>query len=194
MDFAYVYFMKCQNPSAKKENRHTFALYQREMSRELLSKCFIEKLGEYPLPQIEYDKAGKPFLKHSDLCVSFSHCSDAVACAVSNCEIGIDIETVFPSVPHSCDYFLSQNEKQWAFQHTPSIPYLTMLWSMKEAYGKHLGIGLRYPFSKTNFCFEFDTLYHFDGNYAICKYNSMEGVVLSSWSKILPQFFLVSHF
>lgn len=197
MDFAYVYSMKFVNVSADTvtesvQDRHFIMLQRKKLCKDLLEKCFREKLSEYPAPNVVYNQLGKPSLEKTDLFVSFSYCENAVACAVSNREIGIDIEKILGSSAICCDFFLSAAEKNWAFSHREPLPYLTMLWSMKEAYGKYLGIGLRYPFSKTSFCFELNTIYHLDMDFVVGIFEPCDSFILTSWSKIQPEFYCMS--
>ena len=62
-------------------------------------------------PVFTYDSKGKPLLQgHPDIHFSLSHCRDAVAVAVNDYPIGIDIETTGHYSPEVARRVMSDDE------------------------------------------------------------------------------------
>lgn len=92
-----------------------------------------------------YNKYGKPYLAERDIFFNISHSGDYVVCAVSNKEIGIDIQFLkdmkdmklakrfFSKEEVSCLESCSLEDRKFKFFE---------MWCKKEAYGKWLGTGL----------------------------------------------------
>lgn len=106
------------------------------------------------------DRFGKPKLKLSgttNLHFNLTHTDGLVACAVSSNRVGIDIELYNREVnldlsddvlaPLETDQLskLSNEEKNQRF---------LQLWTLKEAYSKAIGLGLRQPFTEVPFFFD----------------------------------------
>ncbi len=78
---------------------------------------------------VETDSDGKPFLKGMDMCISMSHSADAVACAVSDKPVGIDIERIRSVDRKLIDYVCNEREREYA--DTPERFF--EVWTAKEA-------------------------------------------------------------
>ena len=65
----------------------------------LLQRALREEYGITELPEFVYNEFGKPSLSNLPIHFSLSHCKDAVACAVSDHNIGIDVESIAPYNP-----------------------------------------------------------------------------------------------
>ena len=90
--------------------------------------------GIKELPQLIYDNQGKPLLKdQSDIHFSLSHCREAVACALSDQPIGVDIETMEHFSVEVAEHVMSEKE-MFEIKASP-LPALTFtrLWTMKES-------------------------------------------------------------
>ena len=93
----------------------------------------------------------KPRLVHDSLHMNLSHCKGLAVCAVSRVPVGIDAETprqvrdsLLPRIctPAETDWISSQDDKNLAFSR---------IWTLKEAYAKYTGAGIREPFSQLAF-------------------------------------------
>ncbi|MDW2800463.1 4'-phosphopantetheinyl transferase superfamily protein [Clostridium boliviensis] len=113
-----------------------------------LSKRSGSALPETPL-QFTYNSYGKPILPdYPDIFFNISHSGDWVACAVSDSEIGIDIEQI--SLGMDLDianhYF---HEKEIQLINSVTVPesyhYFFQFWTAKESYLKCIGKGLGEP-------------------------------------------------
>ena len=99
---------------------------------------------DFPFENVELGIAGKPFLPHSELDFSISHCNGFAAAMVSKSQkVGIDIEIIHERVLKIEKKFLSTNEllQLNALDPMQRIAYTTLLWSLKEAFFKWWGKG-----------------------------------------------------
>ena len=93
--------------------------------------------------EYSYGANGKPYLSgRDDLFFSLSHSSHYVVCAVTDCEIGVDIEPISPLRPAVLRRCFTAVEQQWIGEDTARF---ARLWTMKEAYMKLTGTGLSVP-------------------------------------------------
>lgn len=82
---------------------------------------------------------GKPYAKGLNVHFSISHSGDYVACAVSDKEIGIDIEKIREINPEISKRFACESELEYIKTHPNG---LFEIWTLKEAYFKCIGTGL----------------------------------------------------
>ena len=86
--------------------------------------------------------SGKPYLPAGPY-LSVSHTRGAAACAVGTSPVGVDIETMRRITEHLIHRVCSDAEAAWVSKsENPEAAFLT-LWTLKEAYMKYLGLGLR---------------------------------------------------
>lgn len=84
-------------------------------------------------------KSGKPYTVNTDVKFSISHSGDTVICAVSDNEIGADIEKIRPVHPRSAERFATESELEYINEN--NINFFN-IWTLKEAYFKCIGTGL----------------------------------------------------
>ena len=118
----------------ERDQRLCIAAY-RLLQHALRQECSINEL-----PQFAYNPQGKPLLDgHPNIHFSMSHCCDAVACAVSDQPVGIDIETFEHYSEEVAVRVMSEKE----MLEIKSSPYpamaFTRLWTMKESLYKLTG-------------------------------------------------------
>lgn len=97
-------------------------------------------------PEFEIAEHGKPYVKppyHEEKTFfNLSHCKHAIACAISNKEVGIDVECVGRYKERLARYCMSDDEMQQIISATnPDIEFTT-LWTKKEALLKLTGEGI----------------------------------------------------
>ncbi len=91
-----------------------------------------------------YEEGGKPFIKgHETIHFNLSHCRTAVACAIDDKPIGIDIEAVRPFKDSLARHVLSLSEYENVTASADPAYEFTRLWTMKESLLKLTGRGLR---------------------------------------------------
>ena len=106
----------------------------------LLQRALLLEYGINETPVFTYDSKGKPLLQgHPDIHFSLSHCREAVAVAVSDHPIGIDIETTEHYSPEVARRVMSDDERRQIEESShPEIAF-TRLWTMKESLYKLTG-------------------------------------------------------
>ncbi len=120
--------------------------------------------------------SGKPYAKGLDVHFSISHSGDYAVCAVSDKEIGIDIEKIREINPDAAKRFACGNERNYINSHTNGF---FEIWTLKEAYFKCIGTGLGADIKNVSFnitkekiiCSEkdFDCLFHEIAEGYICS-------------------------
>jgi 4'-phosphopantetheinyl transferase len=96
---------------------------------------------------------GKPFINNTiNIHFNVSHAAEWVLCAISNAEIGIDIELIQPIDLDIAKYYFSDIEYMDLLKKRDAekIPYFFDLWTLKESYIKARGMGLSIPLK--DFC------------------------------------------
>ncbi|MDR1725048.1 MAG: 4'-phosphopantetheinyl transferase superfamily protein [Bacteroidales bacterium] len=114
------------------------------------AKQMVLKYVGLPL-EIVYKSNGKPFFKNNNtIKLSISHTYDYVAVAISNREIGIDIEHLRQNKQEIAKRFFTNEENNFLSSvNTDSYDfYFTKLWTLKEAYSKCIGAGISGTFSQ----------------------------------------------
>ncbi len=82
---------------------------------------------------------GKPFAKEVNAYFNISHSGDLVVCAVSDKEIGIDIEQIRPFNFRAAEKFTCPDELEYIRSEENGF---FNIWTLKEAYFKCIGTGL----------------------------------------------------
>lgn len=124
----------------------------------LLQYALREEYVITEVPEFVYNEFGKPSLPNLSIHFSLSHCKDAVACAVFDRNIGIDVESIVPYNPDVARRVCTVGELKMLEQSSNKDVEFIKLWTVKEAISKYEGMGLSLPFS------EIDTM-----NYLLCS-------------------------
>lgn len=114
----------------------------------LLQRALREEYGITEVPEFVYNEFGKPSLPNLSIHFSLSHCKDAVACAVSDHNIGIDVESIVPYNPDVARRVCSPAELEMLEQCSNKDVEFIKLWTVKEAISKYEGMGLSLPFAE----------------------------------------------
>lgn len=87
-------------------------------------------------PQIGKKDTGQPYLvNHQSLHISLSHRNEYVAVALSEQEVGIDVESFNPNLERAKEYYLNRQERALNLDQED----LLLIWCAKEALYKKLG-------------------------------------------------------
>ena len=116
----------------------------------LLQHALCEEYGITEIPEFVYNEFGKPSLPNLPIHFSLSHCKDAVACAVSDHNIGTDVESIVPYNPDVARRVCTADELKMLEQSSNKDVEFIKLWTAKEAISKYEGMGLLLPFAKIN--------------------------------------------
>lgn len=127
--------------------RYKFESGRREsaLAFRLLQQMLCEFNPSINVNDIEFDvnEHGKPSLRgHHDVHFNISHCKLAVACAVSDRPIGIDVECTGRYKHDLAAYCMSAEEVEWIEEGDDADVRFTKLWTQKEALVKLLGTGI----------------------------------------------------
>ena len=110
--------------------------------------------------ELKIDRRGKPYFENADMYFNISHSGSYVVAAVSEKEIGIDIQKVVPDkhreaeknfLPKECDYINAPADSREQWQRFCEV------WTIKEAYLKNIGMGLRTPLNSFEIDFSGET-------------------------------------
>ena len=134
--------------AAVSQQRRDYALrYRQERDQRLclaayrlLQRALLLEYGINETPVFTYDDKGKPLLQgHPDIHFSLSHCHEAVAVAVSDHPVGIDIETTGHYSAEVARRVMSDDEmREIEASAQPEVAF-TRLWTMKESLYKLTG-------------------------------------------------------
>lgn len=86
---------------------------------------------------------GKPYFINKPYKFNISHCKHFAACAVSERDIGIDCESIRHFSDRVVKRCYSATEKEYLSNSDNPDFFFTMLWTLKESYGKYLGTGIK---------------------------------------------------
>ena len=122
--------------------KHLFGQFCCLKSYELLMQLFAST--PYTLhhtPSFLYNEHGAPRLEQGP-CFSISHCKHAVAVAISEKPVGIDIEHIRTAKPELVARTMNEQEQNviWSAP-SPDVAF-TRLWTQKEAVLKMQGTGI----------------------------------------------------
>ena len=125
------------------ERQERFNRYRTEQSK---AACLVSGLLLRMTLGTDYEKRlimnqhGKPMLKDHSCFFNISHSGDYVLLAISDCELGADIEKIAPYNPKIVKRCFTANEKEWLNQHPDNKSFYD-LWTGKEAVMKAAGKG-----------------------------------------------------
>lgn len=127
---------------------HTFGQFCCLKSYEMLLTLLREWGREHPTapayaepPSFLYNEHGQPRLETGPY-FSISHCRHAIAVAVSDCPIGIDIESVRPLRHELVAKTMNTAEQNLIATSSQPDRIFTRLWTSKEALLKLRGTGI----------------------------------------------------
>lgn len=159
-----IYYKQIISTVADSDCTFSFQQTMQETIQQEKQILFEKVLSSYGIAssdyQIDYRNDKKPYLSsHPDIHFNISHttnhrCMDKNACLAigfSPVEIGIDVEFHRDITPAAAKRICSPEE--YSFYSTCENPtdYLTRLWTLKEAYVKYTGAGLKTDFHTLNF-------------------------------------------
>ena len=104
---------------------------------KLLSEVGIIK------PSFKLGKYGKAYISnYDDIYFNMSHSGKMVACAISDMEVGVDIEIIDPTIDLNIakNYFFNEEHESIMNSDSPSEEFFNY-WVLKESYMKYTGLG-----------------------------------------------------
>ena len=123
---------------------------------------------------------GKPYLAGGEVFFNLSHSGDKVMCALSDTEVGCDVQKTGEISRKIADRFFSASERAFLNGITDEKDRTDMffrLWTLKESYIKMLGTGFKTPMGSFSVSIA-DNIPVFDGNsdkYYFKEYSLSDG-------------------
>ena len=125
----------------------------RSLAAELLVYRLLETHYGISSAQLHCKDNGRPYLPDCGLHMSISHCEEALACAVSDSPVGIDIERMRPMDLQICRHVCRPEELEYLLANTRTpescecsdpdiLRRFFEIWTAKEAYYKKRGTGI----------------------------------------------------
>ena len=116
----------------------------------LLQKGLREQYGLCGSLDVRVGEHGKPYLRYSpEIHFNISHCRNGVACAISEMEIGIDIQDVRPYDARIARRVCTDAELESLAACEYPERLFCRLWTQKESYAKANGMSLMSVFKTT---------------------------------------------
>ena len=121
------------------------SLYGDVLCRNLVASRLKLDVGDV---EMETNSFGKPFVRRQPpVFFNISHSGRWVVCAISDNEVGVDIEEIKPIDMDIARRFFTENEYEAIMAHKESerLDAFYTWWTLKESYIKHIGKGLSIP-------------------------------------------------
>lgn len=100
--------------------------------------------------QFSQNEFGKPYLVNTrQFHFNISHTKNALAIAIADTEIGVDIEKIKKFNPKIAERYFTKEEAVYLKNHSTAVDFFET-WTKKEAYLKWLGTGLSTPLNSFN--------------------------------------------
>lgn len=136
-------------PHLPQQRRERVLGYKPMLSRKLSALAWLlleqalREHGVETVPEMAFGESGKPYFPSMpELHFSLSHCPRAVACAVGERPVGVDVESIRPYRPQLGRYVLNESELAQVEGGDCDREFVR-LWTRKEALVKMRGTGLR---------------------------------------------------
>lgn len=116
----------------KKLSAGAYLLLDKLLKEENISKPMF-KIGKY----------GKAYISnHENIYFNLSHSGKIVLCAISDMEVGIDVEYIDPTIDLNIakNYFFNKEYESIMKSYNPSDEFFKF-WVLKESYMKYTGLG-----------------------------------------------------
>lgn len=127
-----------------------------------------------------FAEKGKPYAAGLDIFFNISHSGDIIACAVSDKEIGIDIEKIRPFNLKTAEKFAVADE----IEHIKSMENgFFEIWTLKEAYFKCIGTGLGADIKNVSFRIKKNKIHCSAHGFECDFHNIADGYICSTCQK-----------
>ena len=144
------------------------------LAYQLLKQGLREEYGITENPVFEYNEHGKPaIVGHPDIFFNLSHCKEAVVCAISDCPVGIDVESLREYRESLVRYTMNDAEiREIELTENPASAFIR-LWTMKEATMKLIGTGISNDMKSIidTTRYKYTTVERQRYVYTVCEYN-----------------------
>ena len=123
--------------------------HQHEAGLTLLKSALELELNYKGDIRLDKSETGKPFLLDFDqFRFNISHCKGMAVLALSDGEVGIDVEGIRKYRERIVERIFTPEEKQYFNESMDKDLVFTKIWTAKESFIKNIGLGLSYPMEK----------------------------------------------
>ncbi|MBR2090152.1 MAG: 4'-phosphopantetheinyl transferase superfamily protein [Fibrobacter sp.] len=137
-------------PFLSEQRRNQLYQFRFEQERKMCALSYLllcdglrKEYGITDKPLFEYGRYGKPSIQgHPEIHFNISHCSEAVICVLSECPVGVDIESLLEYEESLMTYTMNEYEKNIILNSSRPDMEFIRFWTMKEAVLKCEGEGL----------------------------------------------------
>ena len=131
------------------KNYKSQAIQQNKIIGEAMIRILLEKYFGIKDANIKKTIYGKPYVDNNNVFFNISHSGEYIICAISNQQIGVDIEKIGKNKMHVAHRFFHINEINILkkLNEKAQTNVFFKLWSAKESYIKYTGSGLSTPLS-----------------------------------------------
>ena len=138
-------------PLLSEQRRQQALRFKHEQGRKTCAAAYLllceglqREYGIAEPPIFEYGEHGKPsIIGHPHIHFNLSHCREAALCVLSDRPVGADVESIGRYSQRLARYTMNDAElAQIARAARPEVEFVR-LWTMKEAFLKRSGEGLR---------------------------------------------------
>lgn len=137
------YYQECSpERKAKIDCLHFERDKKLSLGAELLLKVALQKEG-FEYGTILLGEHGKPYME--GVCFNLSHSGDKVMCAISDHEVGCDVEKLKAFDMNIAKRFFCETEFEWIDNQDERF---CRLWTLKESFLKATGLGMKLPFHR----------------------------------------------
>ena len=131
---------KAEYLSSSNENRKRAILLSQGFAKEKIAEEFSLDRKDVVF---SVTASGKPYCKsHREIYFSLSHSGNFLALAISDRDVGIDVEKIREAKESLVNRVCCDNEKKAVFSNSDPDKKFTEIWTRKEAYLKALGTGI----------------------------------------------------
>lgn len=118
----------------------------KKLAHRLLAYAMSEQQNLTTLPEIKKGNYGKPFFPTMpSVHFNLTHSGKIAMCALSDTPIGIDVQETRAWRESLLNRACSAQERAWLLSWTDAPSAFSLLWALKESYGKYSGKGLSWP-------------------------------------------------
>ena len=175
-------------PKLKKDKISKFKNYESKV-RSIIGEMILKELlvkNNVSYNSLDYyiNEYGKPYLKDHNIFFNISHSFDYVITAISDNEVGIDIEKIRKTPIKIINQFATEKEKEYILSSKKNIEErIFKIFTLKEAYFKRLGTNLN-NILEVEFIIKNDKIYCNDKKVKVGFINDIKGYIIAYCEKL----------
>lgn len=122
---------------------HTATKREHILAWSVLAIAYQAEIGKTVSEiKLYFSEKGKPYLEENPFYFSLSHSGGRVLCAVSESEVGADVQQIKPVKDSFARRVLCEDERMLYKKHDNKPLCFARLWTRKESYLKYTGEGI----------------------------------------------------